>query len=139
MNDGEGGLEASAVVLPQLIGDRRRWWKSSFSNGQCACLEISVSPEGVQVRDSKYLRDPSNKPEAQPVISVAHTVWETFVAEVCGGPVSNSALATTFVIDGSVRLTSQIDGTMLVFTSDEWSAFVDGALAREFDRLETLV
>ncbi|MCC3769034.1 DUF397 domain-containing protein [Streptomyces sp. UNOC14_S4] len=51
------------------------WWKSSYSNAQSSCVEVSDSHPGVvPVRDSKTPDTPGpNFPTS---------TWETFVADV---------------------------------------------------------
>ncbi|MET9253738.1 DUF397 domain-containing protein [Streptomyces sp. NPDC003717] len=53
--------------------DRPRWYKSSFSNGQSACVEVAAGvPGAVPVRDSKATEGP--------VIVHGAAAWTSFVS-----------------------------------------------------------
>lgn len=66
--------------------DRERSWvKSTFSgNGDC-CVEVSLDPTEILVRDSKFRRDSSNDPDAQPILAYTQDEWKAFVAGVKAG------------------------------------------------------
>ena len=124
---------------PEPLGPatpKRRWRKSSFSNGNGACVEVSYDVGTVLIRDSKYRHDLGNDMSAEPIITIPAQAWATFLAEVETGEREylNGALTVEHAADGIVTiLRSEIDGTTLVYTSDEWSAYVSGVNAHEFD------
>ncbi|MGI5219310.1 DUF397 domain-containing protein [Nocardia sp. CA-290969] len=115
---------------------RRGWRKSSFSNnGGASCVEVNLIGDHVLMRDSKYLRNPENDPAAQPVISIPAGLWPTF----CGHSTNRAAHdASDLPIihhrdDGWVTVRCRATAVALVFTPDEWAAFVAGIEAREFE------
>lgn len=112
------------------------WFKSSFSSSTGSCVEVRFDDVVVQVRDSKYRRDPANDPASEPVISVPAGVWAGFLAEVIGDadPDSNQAVLIVHRGDEGVELRAFDGATVLTYTSAEWTAFVAGAVVGEFDR-----
>ena len=126
MDDAPGQLEPSAPHL---------WYKSSASNGACACVETSFTGSSeVGIRDSKFLRDPANEPSQQPIITVSHAAWGAFIAAL-----ANARHAATDVLvaveepDQSVTLSSTASTVVLNYTPAEWDAFLFGVRAGEFD------
>ncbi|WP_280361294.1 DUF397 domain-containing protein [Nocardia wallacei] len=115
--------------------DRRVWRKSSLSNnGGQSCVEVHFDNDTVYVRDSKYLRDPANDPQQQPIIGIPAANWPDFLGfATYRQPTTATGLpAITERPDGSTQLMAQ-DGTALEFTPAEWHAFVGGVLRGEFD------
>jgi len=51
--------------------------KSSYSVGNCACIEVARIPGLVAVRDSKLA--------ASPILSFSPHAWSAFVADIRGG------------------------------------------------------
>ncbi|MET8557090.1 DUF397 domain-containing protein [Streptomyces sp. NPDC004959] len=49
------------------------WFKSSYSSGQGACIEVSLASESAAFRDSK---DP-----LRPSVKVSRAAWSRFVRE----------------------------------------------------------
>jgi len=114
--------------------DRHEWRKSSYSGGNGGeCVEVRFTPGSVQVRDSKYLRDPANDPASQPIITVPIADWPSFLTVSSDhSAVSGTHLpAIDHTPDGSTTLRAA-DGTTLTYTAAEWSAFLSGARAGEF-------
>lgn len=109
----------------------RDWFKSSFSNGSCTCVEVRLSPDHVEIRDSKFLGDPS----VQPVITVASRHWTTLQQQIrLKGPLGiGGVLDVAPHPDGSASLYSPANGTELRYTAAEWAAYVAGVRAGEFD------
>lgn len=116
------------------------WLKSSFSNGSGACLEVLFDSRTVSIRDSKYRRIPANDPSAEPIITIPIDAWTTFLDETRRiTPANrNGALSAEHAADGTTTLRSVADGTVLVYTPAEWSAYVAGVHANEFDRVAIL-
>lgn len=115
-------------------GDRHGWRKSSLSNnGGQSCVEVRFDAEAVYVRDSKYLRDPSNDPARQPIITIPANRWHEFLDLTDGHTVDAAAdlPVVDFHADGGASL-SAADGTVLTFTPAEWCAFTAGVHAGEF-------
>ena len=111
---------------------RGEWFKSSRSNDGTNCVEIKISDQSVSIRDSKYLRDPANDPRAQPVISVPVELWSQVLdlALSAGSGTVGGALAIVVEDDGSASVRS--GEVTLVYTADEWDAFVKGVADGEF-------
>ncbi|MBH1934498.1 DUF397 domain-containing protein [Streptomyces sp. AV19] len=62
----------------QKVDTRAKWFKSSYSNGERACLEVSGDLPGlIPVRDSKDREGPS--------VAFAIPAWAAFVAGIGGG------------------------------------------------------
>ncbi|MET7769079.1 DUF397 domain-containing protein [Nocardia sp. NPDC005366] len=115
---------------------RHGWRKSTFSNnGGASCVEVNFIGNQALVRDSKYLRNPANNPNHQPVLSMRAEMWATF-CDSSANPTTQSEIAgvprITVREDGWVRVTDS--AVELVFTPDEWTAFIQGVLAGEFER-----
>ncbi len=64
---------------------RKKWFKSSFSGPNDCCIEVTFNMDAVQVRDSKYQRDPSNDVEREPILSFTNAEWTAFIAGVKAG------------------------------------------------------
>jgi Domain of unknown function (DUF397) len=110
-----------------------RWRKSSRSTAQGCCLEVLIEASIVFLRDSKYLRDTSNRAELQPVIVVAGNDWEHFTGRLARGEAEPLGSALTVeTTSGAVVLTCTSSLVSLQFTHDEWNAFLDGVSAEEF-------
>lgn len=111
------------------------WRTSSYSgtNGG-ECVEIALDGDKVLIRDSKYLRDPSNDPTAQPMISVPAQDWDAFKDNAAG----NQTVGWTGwplierLPTGAVTLRAH-DGTTLHYTAAEWIAFTAGIRDGEFE------
>jgi hypothetical protein len=57
---------------------RPSWRKSSRSNGQANCIEVTTQPGAVAVRDSK---DPGGSP-----LAVTPSTWRAFTRRLKGEP-----------------------------------------------------
>ncbi|AHH20601.1 hypothetical protein NONO_c58240 [Nocardia nova SH22a] len=112
---------------------RSKWFKSSFSGSEHTCVEVRFAGDLVLVRDSKYLRDASNDPAAQPVIEVAAELWQVFLDLATGVEqgVFDGVPSVEVKGDGRVVLRAE-DGTVLAYTSGEWDAFIAGIRSAEF-------
>ncbi|WP_084478468.1 DUF397 domain-containing protein [Nocardia jejuensis] len=109
------------------------WFKSTHSDHGAACVEVRFDGTSALLRDSKYLRDPSNDPKAHPTVAVPLSAWPEFL----------SRAADTLEFPGaegvpSIERTSNeivlrdAQGTTLRYTSKEWTAFIAGVCAGEF-------
>ena len=111
------------------------WYKSSASNGSCACLEFSATDDSaVKIRDSKFLRDPANDPSQQPIITVSHAAWGAFTSALATARyAATDVLVAVEEADQSVTLSSTESTVALNYTPAEWDAFLFGVRAGEFD------
>ncbi|WP_225732620.1 DUF397 domain-containing protein, partial [Nocardia sp. JCM 34519] len=109
------------------------WVKSSFSRDMSDRVEIQPTLDYVLLRDSKYLRDAANDPTTQPVISIAATSWQVFLAAVSGEAVDRDADIPSIdrTENGGAVVRSAAEAT-LTFTKAEWDAFIAGIQAGEF-------
>ncbi|MGW4123012.1 DUF397 domain-containing protein [Nocardia sp. NPDC004711] len=111
------------------------WRKAHRSGGNGGnCVEVKSAGTAILIRDSKYLRDPSNDPEAQPIITVSIAQWRDFLDVVAGRSTAVSEPAIIVRAEGSAVLQSA-DGVTLDFTPTEWLYFSLGVSDGEFDDL----
>lgn len=111
------------------------WRKARRSGGNGgSCVEVKADGTTILIRDSKYLRDPSNAPETQPIISITVTQWHQFLDVVTGRSAGPSEPSITVHADGSAALESA-EGVTLVYTPTEWLYFSEAATEGEFDDL----
>jgi Domain of unknown function (DUF397) len=113
----------------QVPAPRQGWFKSSYSNGSGACVEVKLDPDRVMIRDSK---DRGHGP----IITVTPTQWRIFIDELTGqAPATpDGALTATVSRGGTVQLADAHD-KVLTFTPREWISFHAGARANQFDHL----
>lgn len=116
--------------------DTTTWRKARRSGGGNggSCVEVKVTETAILIRDSKYLRDPGNEPDAQPIIAVTVAQWRHFLDTVAGRSTAPSEPAIIVHRDGSATLKST-DGITLDYTPTEWLYFTDAAAEGEFDDL----
>ncbi|WP_212761199.1 DUF397 domain-containing protein [Nocardia uniformis] len=112
--------------------------KSSFSEGggQCVLVRRQADDPNIFLRDSKYERNPRNRPEDEPIIEMPATAWATFAALVLN-PTDQLVVAAPeveFTPEGGGVVLRGNDGATLIFTTDEWEAFRAGLAAGEFER-----
>jgi hypothetical protein len=120
---------------PTAAAPSSGWFKASFSSNAASCVEVRFDGALVQVRDSKYRRNPANDPAYEPVLTITLEQWERFRNEATGRsePDANSALTVeTTTADVAILRAVEI-GRALTFTAAEWDAFLSGAQAHEFD------
>lgn len=125
----------SAASAPRVCGRASGvWFKSSFSCGAAACVEIRFDGGMVSIRDSKYRRDPINDPSAEPVINLLVTAFDSWLAEVLGRCTAgdNGSIVAVSSADGTTTVRSFADHTELVYTPAEWAAFMSGVERGEF-------
>ena len=97
------------------------WLKSSRSQCSDHCVEVRFEGSRVLIRDSKYLRDSTNSPAAQPIISLPSTEWTAFLAAATHRGLRSAAAEPIieYLPTGGVSLHQ---GTItLTYTADEWS------------------
>lgn len=108
---------------------------ASDGGGNCVLVRRKSGEEFIFIRDSKYGRDPQNRPEAEPVIMMPAAAWDGLQAAVLG---NGSDRATPGqpqfeeAADGGMALRGS-DGTKLFFTAAERIAFTAGLVAGEFE------
>ena len=110
-----------------------QWRKSTRSQGSEHCVEVRFEGSRVLIRDSKYLRDSTNDPAAQPIISLPSTQWTAFLAAATHRGLRSAAAEPVieYLPTGGVNLHQ---GTItLTYTADEWNAFTAGVTAGEFN------
>ncbi|WP_063008861.1 DUF397 domain-containing protein [Nocardia kruczakiae] len=108
------------------------WFTSTRTNNGNQCVEVRFDGDAVLIRDSKYRRDPANRPELEPIITVDAPAWMAFLRRVLHGD-SEGDLRVRPASDGGTVLVH--DTTELSFTPGEWRAFLAGARDGEFDRI----
>jgi hypothetical protein len=112
---------------------RTGWFTSTRSNNGNQCVEVRFDGDAVLIRDSKYRRDPANRPGDEPVITVTAAEWTAFLDAVRTGGRSNGELRAHPAADGHTAL--RHGGITLTYTPEEWDAFLLGARDGEFDRI----
>jgi hypothetical protein len=111
----------------------RGWFKSSFSKDANSCVEVRFTDGMVFVRDSKYLRDPSNDPALQPTIALSAESWTAFLSlTTVDTAVLVPGLRSVEHHDSGGLTITATDGTALTYTQSEWTAFAAGIRAGEF-------
>ncbi len=108
------------------------WFTSSRSNNGNQCVEVRFDGDAVLIRDSKYRRNPANRPAEEPVITVTASLWTSFINLLNSGLSHNELIAQTSA-DGSATL--RHGDITLYYTPEEWDAFIAGARDGEFDRI----
>lgn len=104
------------------------WQRSVYCDGSHSCVEVQFGVGQVFVRDSKH---PFTAPHS--VIAVEAENWITFITAIKNnqspqqGPLRLTAAPFGVVLSDSEVFTS------LHFTPAEWSAFVAGVQAGQFD------
>ncbi|WP_025353445.1 DUF397 domain-containing protein [Nocardia nova] len=118
-----------AVTVRALRGG---WFKSSRSNDGTNCVEIKFTDHRVLVRDSKFLRDPANDPQAQPIIAVPADLWSRVLDLALSSKSGSVDDALTLTVHSDDSATLRGGNTELVYTPAEWDAFVKGVADGEF-------
>ncbi|WP_458686095.1 DUF397 domain-containing protein [Nocardia tengchongensis] len=106
------------------------WRKSSYSGSNGGqCVEVAITSETVQIRDSKY----SGPPERRPIIRVPSHQWVGVLKLVLRGRAGEVGMGLSIELcsEGGATLKSY-DGTELEFTAAEWEAFEKGIVNGEF-------
>lgn len=109
-------------------------WRTSSRSGTNGgeCVQVAFDDGRVLIRDSKYLRDPANDPELQPIVEVPAEHWDTFLQRAVrrDTTVPEGLPAITHLSSGEVAISHS--GTVLTFTAAEWTAFTLGVRDGEF-------
>ncbi|MEU8895246.1 DUF397 domain-containing protein [Nocardia sp. NPDC048505] len=111
---------------------RTGWFTSSRSNNGNQCVEVRFDGDAVLIRDSKYRRNPANRLADEPVITVTTRAWNSFLTHLNAAR-AHDQLLVRGTADGGATLRHQ--DTTLTFTPEEWTAFLAGVRAGEFDRV----
>ncbi|NEW38405.1 DUF397 domain-containing protein [Nocardia cyriacigeorgica] len=122
-------MAITAKYRPHASG----WFTSSRSNNGNQCVEVRFDGDAVLIRDSKYRRNPANRSDEEPVITVTACEWTAFIDTVSGRGHTTSVLTVHTAEDGHTRLGH--GATTLTYTPEEWEAFLAGATDGEFDRI----
>ncbi|WP_330233732.1 DUF397 domain-containing protein [Nocardia sp. NBC_00508] len=112
------------------------WFTSTRSNNGNQCVEVRFDGDAVLIRDSKYRRNPANRPADEPIITVTVAEWTAFLDVLRTRGRSNGELIAHTAANGHTRLRHR--ATTLTYTSEEWDAFLLGAHDGEFDRIVEL-
>ncbi|MFC9965765.1 DUF397 domain-containing protein [Nocardia ignorata] len=105
------------------------WFTSSRSNNGNQCVEVRFEGDAVQIRDSKFRRNPMNRGLDEPIITVPASVWNAFL-DCLLAQRPHPSLTTQHAADGATTL--RHGSTALHFTPAEWEAFVAGVRDDEF-------
>ncbi|MGW4631362.1 DUF397 domain-containing protein [Nocardia sp. NPDC004415] len=105
------------------------WFTSSRSNNGNQCVEVRFDGDIVQIRDSKFRRNPRNLGSDEPIITVGAALWTAFLHCLLTGR-RHPDLVAHVSLDGSATL--RHDDVLLHFTAPEWEAFVAGVRDDEF-------
>ncbi|WP_040785088.1 DUF397 domain-containing protein [Nocardia pneumoniae] len=109
------------------------WFTSTRSNNGNQCVEVRFDGDAVLIRDSKYRRNPANRPADEPIITVSAAEWTAFLEVLRTRGRSNGELSAHTAANGHTTL--RHGETTLTYTPEEWDAFVLGAHDGEFDRI----
>ena len=114
-----------------------RWTKSRLSADNLCCVMVRAYLEWVLIADSKWGREPGNDRFSQPVIRVAADVYDAWLEALAVGDGRrvDGAPMVTSLVDGGVQLRSVTDDTVLVYTPEEWTAWLGGLDELTSDRL----
>ncbi|MFC4373906.1 DUF397 domain-containing protein [Nocardia halotolerans] len=105
------------------------WFTSSRSNNGNQCVEVRFDGDVVQIRDSKFRRNPMNTGLDEPIITVDSTQWTAFLrCLLTNSP--HPTLIADVTPDGAATL--RHEDVTLHFTPAEWEAFTAGAHDNEF-------
>ncbi|MFE1594638.1 DUF397 domain-containing protein [Nocardia sp. NPDC058705] len=107
------------------------WFTSSRSNNGNQCVEVRFDGDAVQIRDSKFRRNPMNVGLDEPIITVDTALWTAFLHSLLT-TTRHPALVAHVSPDGSATL--RHEDILLRFTAPEWTAFVAGVRDNEFAR-----
>ncbi|WP_378735230.1 DUF397 domain-containing protein [Nocardia brasiliensis] len=109
------------------------WFTSTRSNNGNQCVEVRFDGDAVLIRDSKYRRNPANRPADEPVITVTAHEWSTFLDALRRRERTPGALTAHPAADDHTTL--RHGDTVLDYTPQEWDAFLLGVRDGEFDRI----
>ncbi|WP_280239157.1 DUF397 domain-containing protein [Nocardia abscessus] len=112
---------------------RTGWFTSTRSNNGNQCVEVRFEGDAVLIRDSKYRRNPADRPAEEPVITVTAAEWTAFLDALRTRGRSHGELRAHTTADGHTAL--RHGAITLTYTPEEWDAFVLGAHDGEFDRV----
>ncbi|MFF2085696.1 DUF397 domain-containing protein [Nocardia sp. NPDC058176] len=105
------------------------WFTSSRSNNGNQCVEVRFDGDVVQIRDSKFRRNPLNVGLDEPIITVPTELWTEFLHHLRTTR-RHPTLVAHVSPDHSATL--RHNATLLHFTAPEWEAFLAGVHDNEF-------
>lgn len=105
--------------------DRLAWRTSTYSSDGENCVEVAPTAGFVVIRHSKH--------PAAGTIRFPYPAWTAFVREARDGVAAANGIATIAKIGTDTLVRSLHADVELRFDTDEWSAFVAGAVDGEFD------
>jgi hypothetical protein len=107
------------------LADRLAWRTSTRSSNGENCVEVAPTADGAIIRHSKH-RDLGT-------ITFSRPAWEAFVREARDGLTPANGVATITKVGTDTLVKSLVTEIELRFDDGEWSAFLAGATAGEFD------
>lgn len=102
-----------------------RWRKSTFSDVGSNCVEVAPTADAVLVRHSKH--------PASGTITFPRPAWAAFLREARNPHAPANGVATITTLGPDTLVTSLTTDVDLRFTEPEWTAFLAGVAAGEFD------
>ena len=109
-----------------------QWFKSTYSSGQGACVEVAAVEGEIATRDSKN--------PAGPVLMFSEDGWAGFIRGVNAHWIKSSyssgegQCVEVAAVEGEIatRDSKSPTGPVLMFSEDGWAGFIRGVNAHEF-------
>lgn len=112
------------------------WKKSSRSNPSGNCVEVKkAGGDTILIRDTTILIRDTKLGESSPKLAIPVEDWGYAIERIKVGalPGDICTLKIQMTGTGGARFSYQHGGIVLVYTKDEWDAFVAGVKDGEFD------
>ena len=119
---------------PRVVADLDgSWRKSSYSSGQCTCVQVRLQGAMIQIRDSKADLDPGWCAATPPIIEVTLAEWDRLCRRIAAGrPVlAAGSLSIELRVNGTAQFRCSRTGVALSYGADEITAFFAGIRAGE--------